>query len=209
MAVLRLANVEVGYSDYALFCVQSLELYAGEIVVVVGENAAGKSSLIKALFGVEAWIRGDIFYDNVPIRLIKRELIASGQVSWIPQRRLSFDGISVRDVLRAVMACYSAIEFSERLRNLVESIPGLDGLLDADTGNCSGGEKGIVMLGVAMINRPRLMFLDEPFAGVDKERIGPLVSCVKQYVRERNTACLIVEHRRDVIDALGAKVLAL
>lgn len=209
MAVLKLENVKVGYSDYALFCVRSLRLCAGEIVVVVGENAAGKSSLIKGLFGVEAWIRGDVFYDNERILFIRRELIASGQVSWIPQRRLSFDGISVRDVLRAVMIFYSARDFAQRLRYLIERIPGLDALLDADTGKCSGGEKGTVMLAVAMINFPNLMFLDEPFAGVDKDRIVPLVSCVKQFVREQNTACLIVEHRRDVIETLGATMLAL
>jgi len=209
MALFELKNISVGYADYPLISNLSLTLDLGDILSVVGQNASGKSSLIKAIFGQEAWMKGAMHYKGNAINNFTRNDISNRNIAWMLQSRPIFPGLKVIDILRALYKKGNKASFEKTLVWLSNSISPLKDIIEQEAQVLSGGEKAAFSLAMTLINRPHLIFLDEPFAGVDKNRIEGFVQCLNNYVRLQPAACLLIEHRADVVSKLGCQTLDL
>jgi len=176
-----------------------LELDTGaDRIAVDGPSGAGKTTLLRILAGLEASAEGSVTVwgerwmdsgrgEHVPPW--KR------RVGWVPQDALLFPHASVRDNLAWAGADGSAVR---RMAELLE----VAGLLDRRPRNLSGGEQQRVALGRALLARPRLLLLDEPFGALDAPRRERIVRALDTHCAEHDLPVVLVTHEREAGRAL-------
>ncbi len=186
----------------------NLELHQGEIVGVIGPNGAGKSTLIKTLFGLLPPRSGTVELEGEDITGLKPHQLVARGIGYVPQTENVFATLTIEENLE--MGAYlESKRFRERLARVGELFPLLVERLGQRAGSLSGGERQMLAMGRAMMMDPRVVFLDEPSAGLAPmaqdmvfERVrhindaGVSVVMVEQNARR----CLQICHRGYVLD---------
>lgn len=193
MSLLSIRNVTVTYGKVVALDGVSLTVESGELVTLVGANGAGKSTLMKTITGLLHPLVGEIEFEGRS--LIGRETydIARLGIAYVPEGRGTLRELSVRENLRlgAFARSWNA-EARADLDRVLARFPVLAERIDQLAGTLSGGEQQMLVIGRALMSRPRLMLLDEPSLG-----LAPLIGQrVFDIVRELNTqgvAILLVE----------------
>jgi len=166
-------------------------------VAVFGPSGGGKSTLLRILAGVErrargvVRVRGQLWMDtDEGIFLPPWER----RVGWVPQEYLLFPHLRVRENLSFAGATLQEVqEVGELLM--------VDHLLDRRPKGLSGGEQQRVALGRALLSRPRMLLLDEPFSALDRPLRSHVASRLRGYVGERDLLLVLVSH--DEADAVA------
>lgn len=193
--MLSLHNISLHYGSLEAVRGVSLEAPDAETTVILGSNAAGKSSLLKAISGLVPITSGEIWYqgqriDGTP----SHEMIARG-VAQVPEGRRIFTDMSVLDNLR--MGAYwrrtNESELKDDLDEIFEIFPILRERRYGQAGLLSGGEQEMLAIGRALMARPRLLLMDEPCQGLSPmmmEEVGRIIRLLKQ----RMITIILVEH---------------
>jgi manganese/iron transport system ATP-binding protein len=203
-AALRLTGVSVGYQGRPVVTGVDLELRPGQRLALVGPNGAGKSTLIKAVLGLADILTGDAtVLDQAPAR-------ARSHTGYVPQTgNLDPDfPVSVRQVV--MMGRYRQLGWwrPARATDRQAVATALDrvGLTDRARdrfGLLSGGQRQRVLLARAIVARPRLLLLDEPFNGVDAVSQDAIVRVLRELSAD-GTAIVLSTHdltvARDLAD---------
>jgi molybdate transport system ATP-binding protein len=180
----------------------------GEIVVLMGENGAGKSTVLNSISGL-------VQPDSGSIRLKSTVLFDSGtrldvpvenrRIGYVFQNSVVFPHLSVRDnIAFGLRAMHKPPVFiRERIGHWLKAMD-IGDLADVKAGNLSGGQKQRVALARALATGPALLMLDEPFTALDAENIRVVKELTRTFVTEMAIPCLVVTHRitdsRDVGD---------
>jgi branched-chain amino acid transport system ATP-binding protein len=194
--MLRLFDVRAAYGAAPVLQGVSLEVGAGETVALLGPNGAGKSTLLAAVTGTIARREGEILFENRNlVRERSHEIVARG-VRLVPEGRLVFAPFTVEDNLR-LGALRLRGDLHERFDYVYELFPRLAERAAQSAGTLSGGEQQMLAIGRALMSKPRLLLLDEPFLG-----LAPLVVQVIRTALERLRASgltmLVVEQKLDI-----------
>ena len=151
----------------ALFDV-SLEVRAGEFVVLQGLNGAGKSTLLKAVMGMEVNTRGSIRYrlDAASVDISHWETYrrARAGLGYVAEDRRLFTGLSVRENL--VVVARGDAEVKAQEARVLDLFPMLKTMLRRPAAHMSGGEQQMLAIARTLMTRPRLLLLDEPCEGI-------------------------------------------
>jgi branched-chain amino acid transport system ATP-binding protein len=186
----------------------SLELFPGELVGIIGPNGAGKSTLIKALFGLVPVREGQVTFEGEDIvNRAPHELVAAG-IGYVPQVANVFPTLTVQENLE--MGLYLRPRaFDERLAAVAELFPLLMERRKQRAGSLSGGERQMVAMGRALMMDPKVLFLDEPSAGLSPANQIEVFRRIRE-INERGVSivmveqnarrCLQIAHRGYVLD---------
>ena len=190
--LLELRDVEARYGDVRALHGISLAVEEGEIVSVLGANGAGKTTTLRAISGTVRRA-GQIRFAGEPIHDRAPEKVARAGIAHVPEGRGTFAELSVRENLRLGAYVRRDGGAGEDEARVLASFPVLSRRLDQRAGSLSGGEQQMLALGRALMQRPRLLLLDEPSLG-----LAPKVAAeIFRLVRERNErdglAVLLVE----------------
>jgi lipopolysaccharide export system ATP-binding protein len=173
-----------------------LTLQPGEVVGLLGPNGAGKTTCFYMIVGLVAADAGSIELDGKDITAEPMYQRAKLGVGYLPQEPSVFRKLSVADNIRLVLELRDDLDSAGIERELASLLDELHQL----GASLSGGERRRVEIARALAARPRLMLLDEPFAGVDPISVGEIQRIVK-HLKDRGIGVLITDH--NVRETLG------
>lgn len=196
--LLSISNLSVSYRAVPALTSVSIDLYEGEIRVILGANGAGKSTIIKAILGLVPIRSGSIQMRTGDERA--RELIGLKPhqvhqlgVSWVPEGRQLWGTLSVLDNLRmGVFAAPNGVEAHERIELMLDRFPRLRERRHQLAGSLSGGEQQMVALARALVSGPRLLLLDELSLGLAPLVIRDVFALVRE-INATGVSILLVE----------------
>ncbi|KRA51704.1 LPS export ABC transporter ATP-binding protein [Pseudoxanthomonas sp. Root630] len=179
-----------------------LTLQPGEVVGVLGPNGAGKTTCFYMIVGLVAADAGTIELDGKDITAEPMYRRAKLGVGYLPQEPSVFRKLSVADNVRLVLELREDLDAAGidlELASLLDELQ-ITHVADQLGASLSGGERRRVEIARALAARPRLMLLDEPFAGVDPISVGEIQRIVK-HLKDRGIGVLITDH--NVRETLG------
>jgi branched-chain amino acid transport system ATP-binding protein len=193
--MLSLRSVSARYGPAAVLQQVDLDVAEGETVALLGPNGAGKSTLLAAITGTIRYRSGDIAFagDNL-VRRASHEIVARG-VRLVPEGRLVFAPFSVEDNLR--LGGLRTGNLHERFDYVYALFPRLAERRAQPAGTLSGGEQQMLAIGRALMSRPRLLLLDEPFLGLAPLMVVQIRAALEK-LRAAGLTLLIVEQKLDI-----------
>ncbi|HEY9365584.1 MAG TPA: ABC transporter ATP-binding protein [Agromyces sp.] len=186
---LAVDRLDAGYGKLAILHEVSLSVAPGEIVTVVGSNGAGKTTLLRALNGLIRPTAGTVTIDGVDITGKPTEKMASLGLTHVPENRLCFPTLSVRDNL--MLGAWSRGGKGD-LAAVLELFPRLQPRLGQAAGTLSGGEQQMVAIGRGLMASPKAIMLDEPSIGLAPKVVAEIMKVLTE-LRGRGMAVLLVE----------------
>jgi branched-chain amino acid transport system ATP-binding protein len=194
--MLRLRSVGARYGAAAVLQQVDLEVGAGETVALLGPNGAGKSTLLAAITGTIARRDGGIDFQGQNLAHLPAHRIVEAGVRLVPEGRLVFAPFSVEDNLRlGAVRLKGALQ--ERFDYVYALFPRLGERKTQTAGTLSGGEQQMLAIGRALMSRPRLLLLDEPFLGLAPIVVAQIRDALGQ-LRASGLTMLIVEQKLDI-----------
>ena len=194
MALLEVAGLSAGYHKIEVLRGVSLRVEPGEFVSVIGHNGAGKTTLVNAIFGVLAPRAGLVRFAEQDVAGMTPASNVRRGMALVPQERAVFPNLSVADNLDvAGMALPDGAVFEQRLRDVHRLFPILQERHRQQAGTLSGGQQRMLSIGIALIQAPRMLILDEPSLGLAPLLVQQLMERIVEINRERGTAILLIE----------------
>jgi branched-chain amino acid transport system ATP-binding protein len=183
MPLLSVHNITAGYGKVVAIENVSLHVDAGELVSLIGANGAGKSTLMKTIMGAVALSQGDVQFDGRSLKGMRSHQIARLGIAYVPEGRGTLRELSVRENLRlGAFARRWDHEARGDLERVVARFPVLAERMERPAGTLSGGEQQMLVIGRALMSRPRLLLLDEPSLG-----LAPLMGArIFEIIRDLN-----------------------
>ncbi len=191
MTVLSIDNLSGGYGEADIIHGISLEINAGEIVVVIGPNGAGKSTAMKAVFGLLRLSGGTVHLAGEEITNMDPAQVVNKGVCYVPQTNNVFPTLTVHENLE--MGAYiRKDDFRSRLEEIYEMFPPLAEKKKQAAGELSGGQRQMVAMGKALMLEPTLLMLDEPTAGLSPLYRNEIFQIIRQ-INDSGVPILMVE----------------
>ena len=191
--ILQFREVAASYGPYrALFNVD-LDVAPGEVIVLLGANGAGKSTVARVASGLVRASSGTVTFKGAPIGHSAAALAKDGLVH-INEGRAIFSSLTVDDNLRVVKAKGSRSQAKRRIDDLFDVFPALLPMRDRKAENLSGGEQRQLSLMKTLLLQPELLIADEFSLGLSPEATGRLVEHL-QLLKEQGTAMVLIESR--------------
>jgi branched-chain amino acid transport system ATP-binding protein len=197
MPLLELRDVEARYGGRRALHGVSLTVGEGEIVAVLGANGAGKTTTLRAISGTVK-TSGDIVFEGQRLRG-GPETAARRGIAHVPEGRGTFADLTVRENLRLgayVRRDRSALKGD--IDRVLERFPVLRDRLDQRAGTLSGGEQQQLALGRALMQRPKLLLLDEPSLGLAPLLVAKIFRVVAELNEREGLAVLVVEQNANL-----------
>lgn len=192
--ILQFQDVELYYDRvYALRGV-TLELTEGETVALIGANGAGKSSILRAITGLSKIDRGSIIFQGERIDGRDTASIVNMGIAMVPEGRRVFPFMSVKDnLLMGAFTRRKKAEILQSLESVLERFPRLKERFRQTAGTLSGGEQQMLVIGRALMARPRLLLLDEPSLGIAPKLVQDIARSIVRINRDDGVSVLLVE----------------
>jgi branched-chain amino acid transport system ATP-binding protein len=195
MLVVR--NISSGYGKKQVLFGLSLQVSDNELVLLSGGNGSGKSTVLKCIFGLlPIWnIDGKVIYNGMDITRLPTSSRVKEGIVYIPQKFNYFESLTVDENLEVSGANYSNKIMKERKR-VVYELPYLFEYRKRLPFDLSGGERQLLALGIGLMHKPKLILLDEVFAGLDKSNTEIMLGELKK-LRKLGIEFLMIEHNND------------
>jgi branched-chain amino acid transport system ATP-binding protein len=199
--MLEVKNISAGYGGIQVLWEVSLEVKNGEFVALVGANGAGKSTLLKTIAGLLRRSSGEVSFENQRIDgLVASDVVARG-LALVPEGRRVFPYMTVRENLE--MGAYTVKSPQEAQANL-ERVFGLFPKLKERekqlAGTFSGGEQQMLVIGRALMSKPRFLMLDEPSLGLQPTIVANVFESLKILHGQGVTILLVEQNVRKSLE---------
>ena len=172
----------------------SLSVESGEVVGLLGPNGAGKTTTFYMICGIVEPSDGKVLIDGKDITQLSLSQRAKLGIGYLPQESSIFEELSVEDNLKiaAEAGILSKQEQKDRIEEMLQAF-NIEPIRSRLGVKLSGGERRRAEIARALINRPKFLLLDEPFAGVDPIAVSDIQKVVKQ-LAQMDIGILITDH---------------
>jgi branched-chain amino acid transport system ATP-binding protein len=192
--ILKVSNIESYYGPIMAIRGVSLSVPHGKIVTVLGANGAGKTTILKTISGVLDPLKGSVEFEGKPIQRMDPDRIVRLGVSHVPEGREVFPFLTVRENL--AMGAFlrkNRDEVAQDLERIYGYFPRLKERLDQPAGQLSGGEQQMLAISRSLMNRPKLLLLDEPSLGLSPLLVKEIFGIIRRVNAEEGVSILLVE----------------
>ncbi len=196
--MLELQNVDAYYGPNHVLRSLTLEVKQGEIVTLLGANAAGKTTTMKMIFGIVKPRSGSVTFDGQRIDTIGTDQIITRGMALVPEGRRVFSRMSVYENLE--MGAYLGTDraaMESDLDRVYTLFPRLKERAKQLAGTLSGGEQQMLAMGRALMARPRLICMDEPSMGLSPILVQTVFDTIQQ-IREAGVTVFLVEQNANM-----------
>lgn len=195
---LSASGLRAGYGSKTVLQGIDISLAAGEVLAILGHNGAGKSTLARTLFGIVPVSAGRVTHHGSDVTGRAPDRSVSAGVSFVPQGHGVFKTLSVRRNL--ALGGYALQSRPDGERHAAETIEMIFGLfpilrerLNQLAGTMSGGQQQMLAIGIALMQRPNVLILDEPSIGLAPNLVDRVMQGIRHINRRLGVSVLMVE----------------
>jgi branched-chain amino acid transport system ATP-binding protein len=192
--MLQINGIDVYYGDVQVLKEISLDVQDKELVAVIGANGAGKTTLLKTISGLLKPREGSITFEGKRISGVEAHKLVSRGIIQIPEGRLLFSEMTVRENLEmgAFLVKEKAVK-EERMDTVFQMFPVLQERQKQLAGTMSGGEQQMLAVGRGLMAGPKVMMFDEPSLGLSPKLVKQIFDLVLKINKELGVTVLLVE----------------
>ena len=208
--MLNFKDVELFYDHvYALKGV-SMTMQQGEIVALIGANGAGKSSILRAITGLRKIKSGSISFMGDRLDGINAAEIVKKGIAMVPEGRRVFPFMSVKDnLLMGAFTRTDKAEIAATLESILTRFPRLKERYHQQASTLSGGEQQMMVIGRALMAKPKLLLLDEPSLGIAPKLVQDIARAIVAISRDENVTVLLVEQNSRMALSISSRAYAM
>ena len=209
-AALRFENVELFYDQVRALKGVSLDVAEGETVALIGANGAGKSSILRAITGLRKIKQGEIYFRDQRIDGLAPDEIVKLGIVMVPEGRHVFPFMSVKDnLLMGAFVHNDRAGIAGTLESVLTRFPRLKERYSQAAGTMSGGEQQMLVIGRALMTRPKLLLLDEPSLGIAPKLVQDIARSIVAINRDEQVSVLLVEQNSRMALRISNRAFAL
>ena len=206
--MLECDGLHVAYGRVGVLRGVSLTVRPDELVALIGPNGAGKSTTLKSIVGLLRPARGGVTFDGASlVGSDPADIVARG-IALVPQGRMIFQTLTVRENLRLGAYRAAAGEIEGRVERVLSAFPALAQRLRQMGGTLSGGEQQMLAIARALMSNPTLLILDEPSTGLAPTMVESIFRTI-QDLHRRGTMVLLVEQNAHIALELASRAYVL
>ena len=206
--MLAVENIQLYYGASHILRDVSITAEPGSIICVLGRNGVGKTSLMRAVMGLQPTRSGRIMWERHDIASLKPHERARRGVAIVPQGREIFPRLTVHENLLTGLAPVPRDQRSIP-PEIFTLFPVLKEMLGRRGGDLSGGQQQQLAIARALVTRPRLLILDEPTEGIQPSIIKDIERVIRQLARRGTMAILLVEQYFEFAQALADRYVVM
>ena len=196
--MLEFRGINTHYGPVHMLKDVDLEIYPGEIVCLLGGNASGKTTTLKAVLGMVVPSSGELLLDGEVISGLSTTDIVSRGISMVPENRRLFKRMTVKENLE--IGAYlrdDSDDLGEDLERIFELFPRVKERLSQKAGTLSGGEQQMVAVGRALMAQPKVLLMDEPSMGLAPVLVQQNFDIIEQ-INDAGTTVFVVEQNANM-----------
>ncbi|MFZ1663431.1 MAG: ABC transporter ATP-binding protein [Paracoccaceae bacterium] len=208
--MLSFENVELYYDHvYALKGV-SIDLMEGETVALIGANGAGKSSILRAITGLRKIKSGEIHFMGQRLDGTSAADIVRKGIAMVPEGRRVFPFMSVKDnLLMGAFTRTDKADIEKTLESILTRFPRLRERYGQQSSTLSGGEQQMMVIGRALMAKPKLLLLDEPSLGIAPKLVQDIARAIVAISRDEGVSVLLVEQNSRMALSISNRAYAM
>ena len=196
--VLELRDVSTHYGLVAVLRNVDMEIYAGEMVCLLGGNASGKTTTLKTILGYVTPSDGEVVLDGERVSGLSTTEVVKRGVSMVPENRRLFPDMTVEENLQLGAYLRRDHKEVETVRQQVfETFPRIRERLKQKAGTLSGGEQQMVAMGRALMGDPKILLMDEPSMGLAPILVEQVFEIIRS-IRELGKTVFVVEQNANM-----------
>lgn len=208
--MLNFKDVELYYDHvYALKGV-SVTVNEGETVALIGANGAGKSSILRAITGLRKIKSGSIHYLGEKLDGTAPADIVRKGIAMVPEGRRVFPFMTVKDnLLMGAFTRTDKADIDRTLDSILTRFPRLKERFTQQAGTLSGGEQQMMVIGRALMAKPKLLLLDEPSLGIAPKLVQDIARAIVAINRDEKVSVLLVEQNSRMALSISNRAYAM
>ncbi len=196
--VLEMKNVDTAYGPVEVLRNVSLEVKAGEIVSLLGPNAAGKSTTLRTILGMVKPRSGQITVDGQRVDGLATPKIVTKGVTMVPENRRLFARMTVKENLEiGAQLRDDKDKIVQDMDGVLKLFPRLQERIRQRAGTLSGGEQQMLAIGRALMAAPKVLLMDEPSMGLAPILVQQVFDTIKE-INEQGTTIFLVEQNANM-----------
>ena len=209
-AMLDFKDVELYYDHVHALKGVSLSVNQGETVALIGANGAGKSSILRAITGLVKPAAGSVIFEGERLDGTDPSAIVKRGIAMVPEGRRVFPFMSVKDNL--MMGAFTRTdkgEIQKTLGTILSRFPRLKERYSQAAGTLSGGEQQMMVIGRALMAKPKLLLLDEPSLGIAPKLVQDIARSILAINRDEGVSVLLVEQNSRMALSISHRAYAM
>ncbi len=184
----------------------SFRIFPGEILGLLGPNGAGKTTIIHMLLGLTTPTSGDIHVFGLDLRKHRKEIVQN--VNFSSSYVSMPNSLSVNESLNVFARLYKTKKREKRIQELLEAFE-IAGIRDKMVRHLSSGQQTRLNLAKALINDPKVLFLDEPTASLDPDIADKTRTLLSSIKKDRNISILYTSHNMKEMEQMSDRIIFL